>query len=303
MPVSWTARPPAARALVAAACLAGSPAYLALAPRAWAQPPAPRSPAGQQPAPFENLKVYPKDIPHDSLLAIMRGFTVALGVNCQYCHVAETVPATATAAGGSPGTPPGGGPGGPPRERLRPALDDKQAKQTARFMIRMADSLNRVVLAALPDRHRPAVGIACVTCHRGSPLPQTIDAALAERIERAGVDSALARYRQLRGDMVSGRYDFREGPLVDLAQSLAGNGHTADALKVLQMAQEFAPSSPNVDLAMGDVYLKAGDRDQAVTRYRVVLTKRPNDPRARQRLQELGVPAAGGAAGPGATRP
>ena len=299
MPVFWTVRPSAPRAFVAAACLAGSAAYLAFAPRASAQPPAAGAPAGQPPAPFENLKVYPKNIPHDSLLAIMRGFTVALGVNCQYCHVAEPVPVTATAASGPAGAPPGG----PPRERLRPALDDKQAKQTARFMIRMADSLNRVVLAALPDRHRPAVGVACVTCHRGSPLPQTIDAALAETIARAGVDSALARYRQLRGDMVSGRYDFREGPLVELAQALAGGGRTADALKVLQTAQEFAPSSPNVDLAMGDVYLKAGDRDQAVTRYRVALTKRPNDPRARQRLQELGVPAAGGAAGPGAARP
>ena len=35
---------------------------------------------GQQPP--ENLKFFPKDIPRDSLLGIMRGFTYALGVNC-----------------------------------------------------------------------------------------------------------------------------------------------------------------------------------------------------------------------------
>lgn len=229
---------------------------------------------GGPPAPFENLKVYPKDIPHDSLLGIMRGFTTALGVNCQYCHVAETVPGAA---------------GATPRERLRPALDDKATKQTARFMIRMADSLNGVVLTALPVRHTPVVAVSCVTCHHGSPLPQTIDAALAETIARAGVDSAIGRYRQLRGDMAAGRYDFREGPVTELATSLGNAGKTAEALKLLQMNQEFHPSSPAIDLALGETYLKAGDRAQAITRYRAVLTKRPNDQRARQRLQELGV--------------
>ena len=272
-------RRPVSRALTAAALLTGA------APLAWAQPPG-GGPPGGPPAPFENLKVYPKDIPHDSLIAIMRGFTSALGVNCQYCHVAEAAPGPA---------------GGPPRERLRPALDDKPTKGTARFMIRMADSLNRVVLAALPRRHQPAVGVACVTCHRGSPLPQTIDAVLGETVARAGADSAVAQYRGLRADMVSGRYDFREGPVVALAQSLTGAGRTADALKLLQVAQEFAPNAPAVDFAMADAYLKAGDRDQAITRLRVVLTKQPNDPRARQRLQALGValpPAPAGNAPP-----
>src|SRR6476469_2166381 len=42
---------------------------------------------GGPPEKFENLKVFSKDIPRDSLLGIMRGFTGALGVNCTYCHV------------------------------------------------------------------------------------------------------------------------------------------------------------------------------------------------------------------------
>ena len=283
MPASPFARQFARSALLAGAALAGPAASRASAQ----QPGGPLG--GGPPPPFENLKVYRKDIPHDSLLAIMRGFTTALGVNCQYCHVAETVPAAASA-----GAPAGGG---PPRERLRPALDDKPTKATARFMIRMADSLNHVVLAALPRRHRPTISVSCVTCHRGSPLPQTIDAALAETVEQAGVDSAVVRYRQLRSGMVSGRYDFREAPIIALAQSLAGAGRTADALKLLQMDQEFYPSSAGIDLAMAETYTKAGDRDQAIVRYRMVLTKQPNNPRARQRLQELGVATAGDSTG------
>ena len=166
---------------------------------------------GGPPEKFENLKVFPKDIPRDSLLGIMRGFTSALGVNCTYCHVTEPAPA------GTPG----------PRERLKPASDDKQTKKTARFMIRMADSLNRVVLAALPERHSPTITVSCATCHHGSPLPQTTQAMLAEAIEKGGLDSAMARYRRLRTDMVNGRYDFREGPINDVATMLAARSRAA----------------------------------------------------------------------------
>jgi hypothetical protein len=219
--------------------------------------------------------VLPENIPRDSLLGIMRGFTAALGVQCQYCHVQEAAPE------GAPG----------PRMRLRPALDDKQTKLTARFMMRMADSLNRVVLAALPKRHEPSVSVSCITCHPGSPLPQTIGAALAETIQRpgGGIDSAIARYRALRANMASGRYDFTETPINELAQSLAAGGRTPDALALLNMNQEFYPNSPDVDFAFAEVYRRAGDKPNAITRYRAVLTKRPNDMRARQRLQELGA--------------
>ena len=230
----------------------------------------------QQPGPpekFENLKVFPKDIPRDSLLGIMRGFTTALGVNCQYCHVTEPAPA------GAPG----------PRERLRPALDDKQTKLTARFMLRMVHSLNDSVLPALDKRHTPAIRVTCATCHHGSPLPQTTQAMMSETIERAGVDSAIASYRKLRGEMISGRYDFREGPINDLALSLATSGRSAEAIKLLEMNQEFFPSSADVDATMAEVYLKGGDKDRAITRYRAALVKRPQDPRILRRMQELGV--------------
>lgn len=226
-----------------------------------------------QPEKFENLKVFPKDIPRDSLLGIMRGFTTALGVNCQFCHVTEPAPA------GAPG----------PRERLRPALDDKQTKLTARFMLHMVRSLNDSVLPALDKRHTPAIRITCATCHHGSPLPQTTQAMMSETIERAGVDSAIGSYRKLRGEMISGRYDFREGPINDLALSLATNGRSADAIKLLEMNQEFFPNSADVDATMAEVYLKGGDKDRAIMRYRAALVKRPNDPRLVRRLQELGV--------------
>ena len=40
----------------------------------------------QLPTRFENLLYFPKDIARDTLINIMRGFSFALGVRCQYCH-------------------------------------------------------------------------------------------------------------------------------------------------------------------------------------------------------------------------
>jgi tetratricopeptide (TPR) repeat protein len=227
---------------------------------------------GGQQQPYENLKYFPKDIRRDSLLDIMQGFGYALGVNCQYCHVQEQQ------ANGRP--------------RLRPGPDDKREKRTARFMLHMVDTLNRVTLAALPERHQPAVRVNCVTCHRGSPIPGTIETVIVDAVDQFGSDSAIARYRRLRENMVSGRFDFSEVPVNEVAGSLAARGKTDAAIALLQMNQGFNPSSPQIDFLLGDIYEKLGDKEKAITHFQAVLTKRPNDPRARQRLTNLGKPPA-----------
>jgi tetratricopeptide (TPR) repeat protein len=229
--------------------------------------------AQPQQQPYENLKFFSKDLPRDSLLTIMRGFTYALGVNCAYCHVEE------------PAAQPGG------RPRLRPPLDDKVEKQKARFMLGMVDTLNKVTLAAIPQRHA-GVSINCVTCHRGSPIPGTIDVVLAEANDKFGPDSAVARYRKLRENAMNGRYDFTEGPVNGLARSMADRGKTDVAVALLTMNQEFNPNSATVDILFGNVYEKAGDKDKAIAKYQAALQKQPNNPQARQRLTALGKPPA-----------
>jgi tetratricopeptide repeat protein/photosynthetic reaction center cytochrome c subunit len=254
------------RIVIPAAIVTASPAvFTTLLAQGGGAPPQQRPP--------ENLKFFPKDTPRDTLLNIMRGFTYALGVNCAFCHVEE------------PASQPGG------RPQLRPALDDKVEKQTARFMLAMVDTLNRLTLANVPKRHE-TVRITCVTCHRGSPLPGTIETVLMDAVDQFGPDSAIARYRKLRETANNGRYDFTEFPVSNVSRTLADRGKTDPAIALLAMSQEFNPSSADIDLQMAGIYEKAGDKDKAITRYQAALTKRPNDPRARGGLTRLGKPPA-----------
>jgi hypothetical protein len=252
---------------------------------------------GGQQRPPENLLVLPKDLRRDSVVTIMRGFTAALGVRCEYCHTEREggAPGGGPPAGGPPGgSAPGGGfggggggGGGPP---LNYALDNKDTKKTARVMLKMVDSINKIFLTTVPTRDNMSpINVTCVTCHRGVAKPMTIDAVLASTIEKSGVDSAIARYRVLRNDIAAGRYNFTEQPVTLAAQRLAASAKYDDAMKLLQMNQEFNPTSANIDYEIADVLINKGDKDAGIARLKAILVKNPNDRRARGRLTQLGV--------------
>jgi tetratricopeptide (TPR) repeat protein len=226
--------------------------------------------AAQIPDHFENLKVLPKDIPRDSLVAIMRGFSMSLGVRCNYCHVER------------PAATPGG------RESFDFASDDKAPKQKARFMIRMVQTLNGQVLPQVPHRHDPPVSVGCITCHRGLPLPTTLDRVLTAALDSGGAPAAVARYRQLReSSLASGRYDFSEATLTELGRRLAAQGRLPEAAAMLELNSEFYPNSGQVDFALAEVYRMQGQRDKALVRYRMAQQKDPQNPQIQRRINEL----------------
>ena len=89
-------------------------------------------PRRQMPAP-KNLKI----LKPEGLIPIMRSFTVALGVKCEYCHVEHDF-----------------------------ASDDNPKKEIARKMLMMTHEIN----GKFPDGE---MHVTCYTCHRGSNEPAT----------------------------------------------------------------------------------------------------------------------------------
>lgn len=84
----------------------------------------------------KNIQVL-KGLPAAQLLPVMHQLRAALGVRCDYCHIAENG---------------------------KYWLDDKPAKQTARRMLRMVAEINQNHFGGQPV-------VTCNTCHRGSTAP------------------------------------------------------------------------------------------------------------------------------------
>jgi tetratricopeptide (TPR) repeat protein len=227
--------------------------------------------AAQIPEKFTNLKFFPQDIKRDSLVNIMRGFSFALGVRCQYCHV-----------GGD----------GMSFAGVEFAKDDDPDKLKARFMLRMVDSLNRVVLPQLPGAGANLVKVECKTCHRGINKPLLLTQRLEMIRADSGIDAAIAKYRQLRtNDGMSGRYDFGEWEVNVWGERLAAAGKTAEAIKVYQLNLEFFPQSTSILGNLGRLH-EPTDKAKAIEYYEKVLTITPNDARLKRHVDSLKTPGA-----------
>lgn len=103
---------------------------------------------------FKNLKVLPQNITHDELLATMRGFTRALGVRCNHCHVAI------------PGE----------ENKFEFPSDAKKEKNIARQMILMTRSINSGAIPkvrTIAGLEEKVNDVTCFTCHRGKVHPES----------------------------------------------------------------------------------------------------------------------------------
>jgi hypothetical protein len=98
---------------------------------------------------FENLKVLPKNISHDSLGAVMHEYSYALGVRCGFCHVKSKTD----------------------EKRLDFASDDNGKKKVARYMMKMTSEINKKYFAA-ENHNSKTLMVTCYTCHHGHEDPE-----------------------------------------------------------------------------------------------------------------------------------
>lgn len=90
---------------------------------------------------YKNIQVL-KGMPESQLLPVMHLMRTALGVKCEYCHIAQND---------------------------KYWMDDKPAKQTARKMIQMVFDINKTNFGG-------ETVVTCNSCHRGSTRPVAIPA-------------------------------------------------------------------------------------------------------------------------------
>jgi photosynthetic reaction center cytochrome c subunit len=108
--------------------------------------------------PPSNLRVLPKDTKLGEIIPVMKSFTQALGVRCQFCH---------SYTGSDPDA----------LENFDFPGDAVPAKAVARTMMATVQVINGELLKGVGE---PAPAgqskVTCYTCHRGERRPQTAPA-------------------------------------------------------------------------------------------------------------------------------
>lgn len=101
---------------------------------------------------YKNLKVLPKNISHEQLDSVMHQFNASLGVKCNFCHAAQK---------DNP-------------KKLDFVSDEKGEKNVTRDMMRMTNRINKKFFHFKQDDQHPIPPVGCITCHHGSPHPETM---------------------------------------------------------------------------------------------------------------------------------
>jgi tetratricopeptide (TPR) repeat protein len=217
---------------------------------------------GQQ-AP-ENLRVYPSDMTREAVVAEMRHFAFALNVRCTHCHVRREE-----------------------GQGMDFASDANPNKEKARLMMRMVDSINNDLLAAMPDRDDPPVVVTCKTCHRGTIKPRLLAQEMLLAAHESGGQAAVDKFNELQRDFGDvGAYDFREMETNTVAERLSADGKHEDALIIYKMNLERFPDSPAIWFGIGEEHEALQDIPSAVSAYEKALSLDRRSPAA-ARLKEL----------------
>lgn len=217
-----------------------------------------------------NLKVFPANTTPRALVDQMRGFTNALGVRCEHCHVGEA---------------------GRPLSEFDFPNDEKRAKEVARVMLRMVNEINDTQLAAIPERERPWVRVTCVTCHRGLTKPRMLEDLLADEYATGGTEAAVKKYRELRQEYAgTWSYDFSESSLTELTRRIERLRRWDDAIAIQSLNADMFPESANLQVSIGNLYLAKGDTASAIVRLENALTLSPNSQQLQTRLEQLRRP-------------
>jgi hypothetical protein len=225
---------------------------------------APAAPAQQRE--YKNLKVLPPDTTRQQMIAIMHGFTDALGEGCDFCHA------------GANG-------------KMDFASDEKDEKASAREMMKMTAAINRESLPMLEGMSKDAE-VTCYTCHRGAKHPtRQLAAVLTDTATTKGAEAAVAQFKELRDkNAESGLYDFRARQLAMTAERLGWRQKDAEALAVLKAGAALFPNSADVAAAYASELARSGDTAAAEAEFNRALSLDPSHFGAKMGLDRLKNP-------------
>ena len=97
-----------------------------------------------------NLKVLPKDISDADLDSVMKGYSKALNVDCDFCHAENKA-----------------------KNDIDFTSDDKPEKEITRIMMKLTAAVNKDYFDyTIVYKAGETMAVSCYTCHDGFPRPE-----------------------------------------------------------------------------------------------------------------------------------
>lgn len=212
----------------------------------------------------QNLQVLPKGTSREEVIEVMRGFTRALNVRCDFCHAQD------------PDNP----------RRMDFASDKKENKKVARVMMHMAATINQHLLPQTGRSHLQQV--QCITCHHGLSEPRTLQQELQAAYHKGGIDTTVTRYKTLREQYYGrGTFDFGEPALLYAASDFQQSSDTTAARTLLQLNLNYFPQSAETYAQLAELAGQAGHRDQALAYFQKALDIAPQNGRIRRMMEQM----------------
>ena len=214
----------------------------------------------------ENLKVLGDTASVATLSSTMRGFSSALGVRCQHCHVGEA---------------------GMPLSEFDFPSDDKRTKRVAREMLRMVQMINRDVISNIEEPS--GARVTCFTCHKGqSTPPPPLHTHLTAVILDEGIDAAMTRHDELRDEFYgSGVYNFGPRTFTRIADALLEDEMADEAITILDRGIDEHPDDYLIRFYMSRAYLANEDTTVARIYLEKAITLNPGAGFLRGRLDAI----------------
>jgi tetratricopeptide (TPR) repeat protein len=115
-------------------------------------------------------------------------------------------------------------------------------------------------------------------------MAPTLDAIRAE-VGRQGFDHVPAIYAAMMKDNPDFKLD--EGDVNQWASDLMDENHLTEATALLKLNVQVFPTSSNAYDNLGEVYIKAGQKQLAIDNYKKSLELNPDNDNAKEKLKTL----------------
>ena len=164
-----------------------------------------------------------------------------------------------------------------------PEVVNNRMEWYAKIIANQSESSLTVLPASSHYIQRDYPGLVVAAVHQ--MMFQNADTRLGKILTEKGVDSCIAQYKKIKAGYPVGL--VTEGTLNKLGYQELSRGHVGAAISLFELNTIMYPKAFNVYDSLGEAYMKAGKKDEAIKNYQKSIALNPSNTNAVSILKKL----------------